>query len=76
MDLGELLEVARSEWGDDLPTDGIEAEVTGIASEIVSQPVGLRRDGERCKVDGFVVLIDLIAVDKIVHRALRSGNHA
>ena len=31
MDLGELLEVARNEWGDDLPTDGIEAEVTGIA---------------------------------------------
>ena len=31
MDLGELLEVARHEWGDDLPTDGIEAEVTGIA---------------------------------------------
>ena len=31
MDLGELLEVARHEWGDDLPTDGIEAEVTGSA---------------------------------------------
>ena len=31
MDLGELLESVRHQWGDDLPMDGSGVEVTGIA---------------------------------------------